>query len=188
MLADHVGVDAARVHLELLPDQRAQPARVQHRAGADDATGWETGDFERGVGQHVYRVGDDQQDGVRRGRGHLRDDALDDLGVAAHQFEARLAGFLRCACGDDDHRRVGAIFIGAAAHGDGPDEGRTVRQVHRFAFDAVRVHVHEDDLGCEAAVHDGVGGGGPHGPGPSDDADFGRRAVFGHVSLRENPL
>ena len=93
MLADDVAVHAARIDAEPLADQGAQPGRVEHRARPDHAAGREAGELQRGVGQDVHRVRDDQQDGVRRGRGDLGDHAAEDLGVLSTRSRRVSPGF-----------------------------------------------------------------------------------------------
>jgi hypothetical protein len=43
VLAEDVGVDMLRVHVEVPPEQGAEPGGVEHRAGAEDARGGYTG-------------------------------------------------------------------------------------------------------------------------------------------------
>ena len=64
VFADDVGVDAASIDSEVLAEQIAKARRVQNRARTDHALGRQSGEFPRRVGQHIHRIGRDQQDAV----------------------------------------------------------------------------------------------------------------------------
>ena len=91
VLAQHVRVDGRGRHARVLGQQPAQPDRVEEGAGADDLVPRQAGDLLREVGQDVDRVGDEEEDGVRFERLHVRDATVEDLEVAADEVDAGLA-------------------------------------------------------------------------------------------------
>ena len=106
VLAEHVGVDVLRIHVEVAPEQRAEAGGVQHRAGADDASGGHAapgGEMRRQVGHDVDRIGDDHEYGVGRVLQHRRHDGAEDGGVSLQELESGLARLLSDA-GGDHHR------------------------------------------------------------------------------------
>jgi hypothetical protein len=108
MLAADVGVDAARVHAQVLAQQVSEAGSVQYRSRAEYAVRGQARQPDGGAGEHVHRVRGDDDDPLRVGRGHARHDLAEDLDVALDQVQARLALLLPHACGNDgDGRALG---------------------------------------------------------------------------------
>ena len=96
----------ARRRSGALGQEVAEARGVEQARHADDALGREA---ERVLGERrhlVERVGDDDDDGVGRGRAQLAADLGDDAAVALEQVGAALPGLARAA--RRDHDDVGA--------------------------------------------------------------------------------
>ena len=59
VLTHDVGLNVARIDLDVSAEHLLQTAGVEHGAGADDATLGQAGHLDGGVGQNVDRVGND---------------------------------------------------------------------------------------------------------------------------------
>ena len=55
-----------RRDVEVFGQKGSKTGRVKDGAGSDDALGWEAGDFRNHLGHNIDRVGDNQQNGIRR--------------------------------------------------------------------------------------------------------------------------
>ena len=140
------------------------------------------GELPGGVGQHVHRVGGDEDDAVGIVLGDLGNDRAEDVDVARDQIEARFTGALGAAGGD--HRDGGSGAIGVIT---GPDTRRTgqrhgVVQVHRFAFRFGAVGVDQDDLACQAALQQGIGKRRAHIARPDDNNFYRAVQIFSRHS------
>ena len=88
----------------------AKAQAVEQRAGRENT--FMTGQFACEIGKRIRRVGDDEQDGVRRGCGDRRNDLSVDLGILVKEAQAAQriaticcpARFLIDADGDHDER------------------------------------------------------------------------------------
>ena len=149
MFAHDVGVDVARVHSGAFADELAEAGAVQNGAGAHDQRRRRVqgaGD----AGHDVHRVGDQQHHGIGRDFDDLRHDAGEDGGVAREQVQARFAGFLVRAGGDDDQRRAFEVGIvaGVGAHALG--KRCAVGDVGSFGLGARFVAVNQHDFAASA--------------------------------------
>ena len=59
VLAHDIGLDIARVNLDVGTKHLLQTASVEHGAGADDMALGQAGHLDGGIGQNINRVGDD---------------------------------------------------------------------------------------------------------------------------------
>ena len=82
MLADDVGVHRLRIDAVVSPQKRAETARIQHRAGADDPGRRSPADVLSDMGQDVHRVACDQEHRTRRVVVQLADDLFEHGGIA----------------------------------------------------------------------------------------------------------
>jgi len=130
VLAHHVGVDVGGVDAEPAAEEGAEARGVERRARAEDAgrSHAPLGGEARGeVGHHVDRVRGHDEDGLR---GLIEDggnDLAEDGGVPGQQLEARLAGPLADARGQDDHARAGQVRVPAGHDVDGWAKGTACR-------------------------------------------------------------
>ncbi len=102
MLAKHIGVYVLLVDVVVFAESGPESGGVQDRTGADDLLLRQTGPLAEGIGQDVYRVGNDDVGGVRGIPGDLRNDGLGDVHVGLCQIQSRLTGFA-CDAGGQDH-------------------------------------------------------------------------------------
>ena len=153
VLTHDVSLNVARVDLDVGAEHLLQTTGVEHGAGTDDVALGQAGHLDGGVGQNVDRVGDDQQDAVKAGLLNLGDDGLKDVDVLVDQVQAGLAGLLGSASGDDDHSGVGDIRVIAGVDLHRLGKRHAVRDVQGLALGAVLVHVDEDHLGEQTALH-----------------------------------
>ena len=169
MLADDVGVDAARIDAAVLAEEMAEPCGVEDGPRSDHALRQQSRELPRREGQHVHRVGGDEQHGLRvRGR-DPRHHLPEDCRVARRQIEPRLPRLLPRSGSQHDHvcRLTVAVVAGPDASRVG--EGHGVAQVHRLALGPAAVCVDQHDLRREAVKHQSVGQGRAHVAGANND-------------------
>ena len=114
---------------------------------------------QRDVAHRVERVGDDDQDRVRRVAHRLLDDGPDDPGVLGEQIvaaHARLAG--QAGRDDDDIGAGGVRVVVRSDHARVvPDDGGGLGKVEALALRQPLDDVDEDDVG-DARLRDALGG------------------------------
>ena len=153
MLAHDIGLDIARVNLNVSAEHLLQTAGVEHGAGTDDVALGQAGHLDSGVGQNINRVGDDEQNAVEARLLNLGNNGLKDVDVLVNQVQAGLTGLLGSTGGDDDHGGVGDIGIIASVDLHRLGKRHAVRDIQGLALGAVLVHVDEDHLGEQATLH-----------------------------------
>ena len=153
VLTHDIGLDIARVNLDVGTKHLLQTASVEHGAGADDMALGQAGHLDGGIGQNINRVGDDEQNAVEARLLNLGDNGLKDVDVLVNQIQAGLTGLLGSASGDDDHGGVGDIGIIAGVDLHRLGKRHAVRDIQGFTLGAVLVHVDEDHLGEQTALH-----------------------------------
>ena len=115
MFPENLRLDFCRSYPEPSAQMHAKAQAVEQRADAENA--FMTGQFACQVGKRIRRVGDDEQNGVRRGYGNRGNYLTVDLGIPVQQAQAAQwiatircpAGFLVDADGDHDERGAGQI-------------------------------------------------------------------------------
>ena len=90
---------------------------------------------------------------------YLRHDLAHHGGVASQQFQARLAGALRDARGDDHYPAAGQVGVVASRDAQGMREGDGMQDVICFGLRSRGVPVDQHDLATNAAHEQGIGGG-----------------------------
>ena len=171
MLADDVGMHAARIQVEALAERGAETGGIQDGTRADHPLRGQAGELPGSITEDIHRVGgvEDQRLGVVAQ--NLRDDPGEDGSVAFEQVQAGLARFLGCPGGDDHHIRAGAIGIIALEDAGGMRKRHGIAQVHYLALGARLIHVDEDDLAHLPGKQQGIGEGGAH-LAAADDGDL----------------
>ena len=91
--AQHEGRDVRRGDAQVLGDEGPEAGAVQDARHADDALAREAARLQGDVDHRIERVGDDDQDRVRRVLGRLPDHVPDDGGVLEKQVVASLPGW-----------------------------------------------------------------------------------------------
>ena len=153
VLAHDVGLNVARVDLDVGAEHLLQATSIEHGAGTDDVALGQTGHLDGGIGQDVDWVGDDQQNAVEAGLLDLGNNGLEDVDVLVDQVQACLAGLLGGASGDDDHGGVGDIGIIAGVDLHRFGKRHAVRDIQGLTLGTVLVHVDEDHLGEQTTLH-----------------------------------
>ena len=110
MAAEHEGGDVLDRHLEFLGEEVAEARRVEHAGHADHMGLRQAGEFLQRPDHGVERVGDADDEGLRRIFPDAGADLLHDLEVDAEQIVAAHAGLARHAGGDDAD--IGALDAG----------------------------------------------------------------------------
>ena len=194
VLADDVGVHALHRHPRVPGEQDPQARAVEHGARAEDPLPGQPGELLRGVGEHVDRVGDHEDDRVRGQLDQLRDQLAAHLDVDPGQLQPGLARFLLRAGGhhDDVGPRRHRDVVGAHHMGHG-HELDALLQVQHLGGGLVGVQVEERDRAGDAADQAGVGdrradAAGPHdrdaAPAPRAGVRCQRYRIGGHGSHR----
>ena len=153
VLAHDIGLDIARVNLDVGTKHLLQTASVEHGAGADDMALGQAGHLDGSIGQNINRVGDDEQNAVEAGLLNLGDNGLKDVYVLVDQVQAGLTGLLGSTGGDDDHGGVGDIGIIAGVDLHRLGKRHAVRDIQGLTLGTVLVHVDEDHLGEQTTLH-----------------------------------
>jgi hypothetical protein len=113
--AEDEGGDVFDADVQLFGDEGAEAGGIEDAGHADDALAVEAGLLVGGLGHGVERIGDDDQDRLRRLRDDLGDHVGHDLVVGVQQVVAAHSGLARNAGGDDDDVGVGrgGVVVGA---------------------------------------------------------------------------
>ena len=136
MSAEHERADVLDRYVQLHRDEGAHARRVEHAGHADDALLRELRQLVERLRHRVERVGDGNDDRVRRVLHQLRRDALHDVEVVAHQVVAAHRGGARLARRDDNDvgvRGIGVI-LGADHIGVAFLDRHGFQQVQTFAL------------------------------------------------------
>lgn len=84
----------SRGNTQTLRHQETESGRVQVGAGANDTALGQTGQLPGDIGEDIHGVGHNQQDRVGAVLDQLRNDSLQDVGVALHQIQTALTSTL----------------------------------------------------------------------------------------------
>src|SRR5215813_5612257 len=148
--AQHEGGDVVDRDVELLGEEQAEARAIEHARHADDALGRKAGDLLHQSDHGIERIGDDDDEGVRRVLPDALADGVDDPGIDADQVVAAHAWLARHARRDDDD--VGTLDVlvvgGAAVLGVEAYDGAELGDVEGLALgDALGVgNVEQDDV------------------------------------------
>ena len=134
---------------ELLRDEGAEAGGVENASHADDTLAREVAELVGGLCHGVERVGDDDQDAVRRVLHNLADYVAHDFVVGVEQVVAAHAGLAGDSGGDDDDVGVGGVgvVVGAEDGGIALLDGHGFEQVESFALGNAFDDIDEDDIG-----------------------------------------
>ena len=84
------------------------------------------GDAEGSIGEHVHRVGHDEQDALKGPGGDLWDDGIQDRHVLADELQPGLARLLVGPGGDHDEGAVAQVVVVPSVYIHGGDIGQPV--------------------------------------------------------------
>ena len=160
MTAEDESSDIFDADFELVGDEGAEAGGVENAGHADYAFAGEAAQFVCGLGHGIERIGDDDQDAIRRVLNDFADDVFHDFVVGVQQVIAAHAGLARNSGGDDNDVGIRGvrIIIGADDVRIALLDGHGFEQVEAFALRHAFDDVDEDDVG-EFFRSDPVSGG-----------------------------
>ncbi len=137
VLAQDQGRDLRGRQLERLGDQAAKPGRVELRSQADDLA--RRASSSRRTARYVktstgLETTSTIASRLQAGRGHLAEDAQEQLDVAIDQVEPALVGLAAQAGGDDDDVALGNRLVAGRADPLIGDQRGAVEQVEGLAL------------------------------------------------------
>lgn len=157
----------------MVGNEETKPGRVEIGTRPDNPIGGKPGELPGDVGQHIDRIGDDEQNGVRRVVGERGDDVAEESDVPLQQVQPGLALDLAGPGGDNAEVGPGrhGVVDGGVDLGAG-EEGGGVLEIEHLAAELVGLGVDEGELIGEVLGEDGLGDGHADVAG-ADDGDLG---------------
>ena len=148
MAAEHEGGDVLDRDLEFLGQEMAEARGIEHAGHADDLVGGQAGGLLQRPDHGVERIGDADDEGVRRMRLEAGADRIHHLEIDAEQVVAAHAGLARHAGGDDDDIGAGDVGVGARAGELGVEavDRRGFGKIERLALGNAVDDVEENDV------------------------------------------
>ena len=134
----------------MIAEQGAKTGGVEHGAAAENPVFGEAGQFEGNRSHHVHRVGSNDDNGVGRVFGQLRNDVFKNSDVGCQQVVAGFAGFLVGAGGDDDDVGVAEIAVSPGLNFVGIGKRGGVRDVFGFGLGPFGVLVNQNHFAGNA--------------------------------------
>ncbi len=147
MLADHIGVHIAGVHMEIIAHHMAQAGTVQRSAGAHHPIGRKAGQGIDHLGHNIHRVRGHQKNAVKTAGNNGLHNGAENLVVLLQQIPAALTGQLGRTGTDHNQIRVAAVAVLPCfdLHGAGR-KGQAVGQIRRLAPGTLLVDVDQYQL------------------------------------------
>ena len=99
------------------------------------------------MGEHVHRVGHNQQNPLEGPGGNLPNDAFHNGGVALDKLEPGLVRLLVHPGGNHHQAAVGDVVVSPGGDVHGRAVGQTVAQVHGFPLRLLLVGIHQHQVG-----------------------------------------
>src|SRR5208282_205373 len=136
-------------NVERLRDKSAKAGGVEYAGHADDTLARKAAQLVGGLRHGVERVGDDDEDAVRRMLHHLADYVAHDFEVGVQKVIAAHSRLAWNSRGDDDNVRLGCVGIVVRAEDGGIAllDRHRLEQVETFALGDAFDYVDEDDIG-----------------------------------------
>ena len=147
MLADDKRMHVAAVHAKPLSEQVLEPRSIQHGTGTEHTSGREAAQLLRQTGQHIDRIGHNQQDRLTIDCRKLCNDGGQDAFIASEQLQTAFARFLVCACRNDDKTAFGEVSIVSCHDAARLAERHTMIDVRCLTDSLGAVHIHEYQIG-----------------------------------------
>ena len=185
MSAEDEGGDVLHADFQFFGDKRPEAGGIEHAGHADHALAGKSAELVGGLRHGVERVGDDDQDAVRRMLHDLADHVRHDFVVGVEQVVAAHAGLARNSGGDDDDVGVGGVgvVVGADDVGVALLDGHGFEQVEALALRHAFDDVDENDVG-EFLRGDPVGGGCAHVSGTYDAYFLAHDFLSGQIKIK----
>jgi hypothetical protein len=121
-------------------------ALCEYDAERETPPDWQFGQFPSRVGEHIYRIGRDQQDAFGVVLHYLGYDHPPDSGVVLDEIKSSVPGFLACASGQHGYGCAGAVRMVARPDACRMSEGHGVIEIHGFAFRLGAVGINQHDF------------------------------------------
>ena len=164
MPAENERVNVFDANFAFHGNEGAHASGVEYACHAKNALLGEAAHLERGLGHGVERIGDHDNDAIRRMFDDLFNDGFDDVVVGFKEIIAAHAGLARESGGDHNNVAIGCARV-IAGRGRNPDsvcvslgDWRGFEDVERFAGGRTVENIGEDDVG-EFHVDDTLRGG-----------------------------
>lgn len=147
VLTNDERMHVAAVHAKPLSEQILEPRGIQHGTGTEYTSGREAAQLLRQTGQHIDRIGHNQQNRLTIDCRKLCDDGGQDAFISSEQLQTAFAGLLVCACRNDDKTAFGEVSIVSGHDAARLAERHTMIDVRSFTDSLVAVHIHEYQIG-----------------------------------------
>ena len=170
--AEHEGLRALDGDAQRLGQEVAHPRRVEHAGHSENALPRQLRDPPGDLAHRVERVGDDDQDRVRRAGQDLANDVSDDALIGRDQIVPAHSGLPRHPRRDDDDFGPGRCLVGVGASHPRvePLDGSRLEDVEGLSLRDTGDDVDQDDVG-DLFLDDPLRHGGADVAGP-DHRDF----------------
>ena len=155
MLAHHLRVDRSRLETQLPTQDLPQSRRVEHGARPEDALQRQARGLRRHLGQHIDRVGHDEQQSPQPGE--LARDVANHADIVVQQIEARLPRTTAPTRGDDHRVEILHLVHAGGSHSGRGIERAPVPQVERFPLGEPGLGIAHQKLRHEVRVQRGDG-------------------------------
>ena len=154
MLSNDKRMHTSRIHTKLATQHTFQARRVQHGSRTDHTMSRQSREFPCGIGKNIDRIRYDQKDSLDVSCRNLTHDLTEYLDIFVYKIESRLLRTLIAARCHNDDRTVCNIIIISGMNFDRHGKRHTVHDIHCLALRLLAVHIQEDHLRKQSALHD----------------------------------
>ena len=141
-------MDVTDRNIQFLGNESPETSRIEYTGHSDDAVFGELRHHQRHLRHGIERIGNGDDDCVRRLRNHFLGHFLDDRVILEHEVVAAHAGLTGQACCDDHHVGTGgrAVIVRAGQGYVVTFDRSGLKQVEGLALWNALHEVHEDDV------------------------------------------
>lgn len=163
VFAQDVGVDAAGVNVKNLGQVVAETGSVQHGARSEDPARGPAAERRGAESQHVDRISDHQQNGIRGVGGDFGQQGFNNRQIFFGQIQPAFSRFLGGPGGEDHHIGVPQVsVVVGGGYAAGGQKRQRVFQVQLFAFRLGLVPADQHQFRRDALGNQGKSAGHPH--------------------------
>ncbi len=137
---------AARVDVELVADQIAEPGAVEQSTRTDNPIHRPLRFFPREITHNIDRIRCNQQNAVRVNLEHFRNNAIENSDVALKQIDASLSFALRRSRCNDNNVGFSAILICTCPYLGSAEERHAVIHIERIPDGFLMIGVDQHEL------------------------------------------
>src|SRR5215207_2620884 len=119
MAPEHHRLNVLDRYVERLGQEHPVPSRVEDAGHAENPLTGKPAGFHGDIAHHVKRIGDDDDDRLRRHPGDLLGDRAYDAGVRLHEIVTAHSGLPSDPCGDYEHLSSGGLIVVVATDDPG---------------------------------------------------------------------